>query len=138
MKRRSSLIGLAMLVPVQFASGAQSPCSPAPTTPTAAKSGSALAVSALMCDAYRYKGTIRVEGLVRKVFPKERKLGLIDATEFKKSGMISACCANQVLPVQWSGPMPEVKSVVLATGEIRKVRDKLEFVAMSLEKVPVK
>jgi hypothetical protein len=138
MKRRFALIGLAMLVPVQYASGAQSPCAPAAAAPTGAKGGSVVAVAALMSGVDQYRGTIRVEGLVRKVFPKEQKLGLIDATEFRKSGMISACCANQILPVQWSGPMPEMKSVVLMEGEIRKVGDKFEFAARSLEKVALK
>jgi hypothetical protein len=135
MNRRTAVVGLALLLPIPFVSGAQKTCAP---EVSAVKSGAVLQVAALLSDANHQKGTIRVEGLVRKVFPKEQKLGLIDATEFRKCGMISACCANQVLPVQWSGPMPEMKTVVRAEGEIRKVGDKFEFAARSLEKVALK
>jgi hypothetical protein len=100
------------------------------------KSGAALEVSALMREVDKHKGPLRVEGVVSKVFPKEQKLGLIDAAEFRKCGVVT--CAEMVLPVQWNGAMPEVKSLVRLEGEIRDAGGKLEFVARSLEKVPAR
>jgi hypothetical protein len=95
-----------------------------------------LEVSALMREGDGHKGPVRVEGVVSRVFPKEQKLGLIDAAEFKRCGVVT--CADLTLPVQWSGPMPEVKSLVRLEGEIQKSGQRLEFVAKSLEKVQAK
>lgn len=98
--------------------------------------GAVLEVSTLAREADRLKAPVRVEGVVSKVFPKEHRLGLIDAAEFKRCGGVT--CADLVLPVQWSGAMPEVKSLVRASGEIRRRGETMEFVATSLEKVPAR
>ena len=135
MKRWLSVVLLALAGPVVLAASAdKQAAAPVPGT----KGGRVLEVSALLREADRTKGPVRIEGVVSKVYPKEQRLGLIDAAEFKKCGMVSACCDNQILPVQWTGSMPAVKSLVLLEGEIRDTGGKLEFVARSLEKVPAR
>lgn len=133
MKARIAVIALAMLVPVPFVSGAEKA---QPAAGGSARPAAVLEVSTLMREVDKHKGPLRVEGVVSKVFPKEQRLGLIDSAEFKKCGVVT--CAEIILPVQWSGAMPEVKSLVRLGGEIRKTGEKLEFVARSLEKVQVK
>jgi hypothetical protein len=122
---------LVFLLPAAFAAGAEK------VQPlTATRSAPVLEVSTFMREIDKQKGVVRVEGIVSAVFVKEQKLGLIDAAEFRRCGVVT--CADMVLPVQWKGPMPEVKSLVRLEGVIRKNGEKLEFVAKSLEKVPAK
>src|SRR5512137_1292408 len=134
MKRWIPVVGLALLIPAALVASAEK--APAPAAVSAAKNGPVLEVAALMREVDKHKGPLRVEGVVSKVFPKEQRLGLIDAAEFKKCGVVT--CADMVLPVQWNGAMPEVKSLVRLDGEIRDAGGKLEFVARSLEKVPAR
>ena len=133
MKARIAIIALAMLVPVHVVAGAErvQPAASGSVQPAAV-----LEVSTLMREIDKHKGPVRVEGVVSRVFPKDQKLGLIDAAEFRKCGVVT--CADMVLPVRWSGAMPEVKNLVRLEGEIRDAGGKLEFVARSLEKVPTK
>ena len=134
MKRWIPVVCLALLTPTALAVGAEK--APAPAAAAVAKNAPVLELAALMREVDKHKGPLRVEGVVSKVFPKEQRLGLIDSAEFKKCGVVT--CAEMILPVQWSGAMPEVKSLVRLGGEIRKTGQKLEFVARSLEKVQVK
>jgi hypothetical protein len=105
----------------------------APAYGADAKAAPALQVSEVMRAPDRLKGPLRVEGVVSKVFAKEQMLGLIDAAEFRKCGVVT--CADEVLPVRWKGAMPPVKSLVRVEGQVQKTGEKLEFVARSVEKV---
>lgn len=97
-----------------------------------ATAGPALEVSAFMRDVEKHKGPVVVEGVVSQVYSKEQRLGLIDAAEFKRCGVVT--CATEVLPVRWSGKMPEAKDVVRVEGEVKKGAAGLEFVARSVVK----
>lgn len=130
MKVRTALIALAILVPVPWASAAET----AQPVALSARSGAVLDVPTLMREADSHKGVVRVEGVVSRVYPKDHKLGLIDTAEFKRCGVVT--CAAMVLPVRWAGTMPEPETHVLLEGEVRKSSDGLEFVASSLEGVP--
>lgn len=94
---------------------------------------SALGVATLMGEPEKHRGPVLVEGVVAKVFPKEQKLGVIDADEFRRCGTVT--CAAEILPVKWAGALPEPKSFVRIEGEIRKGAAGLEFVARSVEKI---
>lgn len=98
----------------------------------AGKPVAALEVTALMQGAEQHRGLVVVEGVVSRVFPKEQKFGLIDKEEFKRCGVVT--CAGAVLPVRWTGPMPESKNTVRVEGEVKKAGGGLEFVARSVEK----
>lgn len=74
-----------------------------------------------------------IEGVVSAVWPKEQRLGVIDAEEFRKCGVVT--CAQMTLPVLWSGQMPPVAGTVHATGEVKKEGDGLVFVAGRMEVV---
>lgn len=97
------------------------------------KPAAALEVSALMKGAEQHKGLVVVEGVVARVFPKDQRFGLIDKEEFKRCGVVT--CAGAVLPVRWTGAMPESKNTVRIEGEVKKAGGGLEFVARSVEKV---
>jgi len=132
MKRWVSVVCLVLIAATASAANPEktSPASAA----TGTKSGAVLEISTLLREDGKVKGPIRIEGVVSKVFPKEQRLGLIDAAEFKKCGVVT--CADFVLPVRWGGAMPQVKSLVQLEGEIRESGGKLEFVATSLQKMP--
>jgi hypothetical protein len=76
-------------------------------------------------------GEIRVVGVVSRVSAEDRLLGLIDAREYVRCSR--ADCALFTLPVQWNGPMPEVKARVLVTGSVQRKDGKLIFMARSME-----
>jgi hypothetical protein len=124
MKRVALALCLALTVPAGVVQATEK--AHATTEPT-------LAVAALMRDAERHKGPVVVEGVVSRVYAKEQKLGLIDTAEFKRCGTVT--CADMVLPVRWTGSMPEPKALVRIEGEVRKGAAGLEFLARSLEKV---
>ncbi len=74
-----------------------------------------------------------VEGVVSAVWPKQGRLGLIDAEEFKRCGVVT--CAQMTLPVLWAGEMPLVASTVHVTGKVTKKGMRLMFEASGLETV---
>ncbi len=128
MKRFVPVVGLLLVLGSPAFSAPEVPCLPAAIPPA----GEILEVAQLMEFADFLQGPLRVDGLVKKAYPREGILGLSDATAFKKSGSATDCC---VLPVRWKGPMPEAGTLVRLEGEIRKVDGKMEFFARSLEKV---
>jgi hypothetical protein len=91
-----------------------------------------LGVQEYMKNVDRYKGQVRVEGVVSAVSPADQTLSLIDIQEFKECGITT--CAPLTLPVKWQGPLPSVKDVVQLEGEVRKSGGKLYFEAKSLQK----
>ena len=74
-----------------------------------------------------------VEGVVSAVWPKQGRLGLIDAEEFKRCGVVT--CAQMTLPVLWDGEMPLVASIVHVTGKVTKKGMRLMFEASALDTV---
>jgi hypothetical protein len=79
----------------------------------------------------KHQGALRVRGVVRKVFAKEQRLGLLDA-------QYADCCSTpceseKLLPVVWTGEMPRVRALVLISGEIQRRDGKMEFVAKGIE-----
>ncbi len=110
------------------------PPAPAAVADAPAEKIPSVGVDALMKTPDTYKGTVRVRGVVSSVFPKAQKLGIIDAIYLN-------CCSSpcgtppQSLPVKWTGEMPQAKTLVLVTGEVKRTGEKLEFVARSIDAV---
>src|SRR5512137_2809230 len=125
------------ILSLPLAAGAASSSPPA-QAPAAGVAGSAqerplVEDDELMKAPERYQGAIRVRGMVRKVFPKEQRLGLLDASYANCCS--TPCETEKLLPVVWAGEMPRVRALVLVTGEARKAGGTFEFVAKSIETV---
>jgi hypothetical protein len=131
MLSRWLVLGLVVLIASPSAA-AMAPCppsAPCPDAQPAAAGTTVIEVDSLLKAPEKYPGTIRVRGMVRKVFLEEKRLGLLDA---------SCACASSgsLLPVIWTGDMPRVRALVLVTGETKKTGGAFEFVAKSLEILP--
>jgi len=98
------------------------------------QSGGVLGVVELMKNVDRYRGTVRLEGVVSAVAPEEQALSLVDAKEFQTCGVVT--CAQLTLPVRWTGPMPSAQDIIRLDGEVQEVSGKLIFKARTLEKIP--
>lgn len=105
----------------------------ATNTPAATRTNAVLGVERYMRGVEHYKGRVEVKGVVQKVAAKTQTVALIDVEEFRHCGL--ADCAELVLPVRWSGKLPEPGQAVQVTGEVQKANGKLVFVASELEKV---
>ncbi len=127
------IIVLAVSNPIAAAAAASSSTAPAVETKSPAENLPVIEVDALMKAPDKYQGTVRVRGVVSSVFPKEQRLGLIDAVYLNCCS--TPCGAIQVLPVRWAGDMPVMKTLALVNGEIKRTGEKLEFVAKSIETV---
>jgi len=79
----------------------------------------------------RFTGQIIVEGVVSSVTPEQDTIGLIDSREYASCKVVT--CSSFILPVQWSGFMPQVEDKVQITGSIEKFGEKYIFVANRLE-----
>lgn len=108
------------------------PSAKPPSSAAAAKTNAALGVETFMKNVDRYRGEVRVEGVVSSVSATNQTLGLIDVREFQTCGLEK--CAELTLPVRWTGVMPTVGQAFRANGEVQKERGKLVFVAKTLEK----
>jgi hypothetical protein len=95
--------------------------------------GAVLGVDQLVKEVDRYKGPIRVEGIVTAVAPDRHMVALVDAEQFKKCGLLQ-CPSYLVLPVMWSGVMPSLKDAVIIEGQIKESAGKLFFEAKTLDK----
>lgn len=128
---------LGLIVVAVFISGvaiAAAPSAAPATGPKPAVAGPpVIEVDSLMKAPEKYPGIIRVQGMVRKLYPKEQRLGLLDALFMNCCS--TPCDSEKLLPVKWTGDMPRVRALVLATGEARKTGGTFEFVATSLETV---
>jgi hypothetical protein len=91
-----------------------------------------LGVQEFMKNVDRYRGQVRLEGVVSAVSPAGQALSLIDIQEFKHCGVTT--CAPLTLPVKWQGPWPAIRDVVQLEGEVRKSGGKLFFQAKRLQK----
>lgn len=136
MQNRFLKLGMIVLaVSLPTAAVAVSSSSPAPAVETKPPAGKlrVIGVDVLMRAPDKYQGTVRVRGMVSSVFPKEQRLGLLDAVYLNCCS--SPCDGTPILPVRWIGVMPTIKTLVLVTGEIQRAGEKLEFVAKSIETV---
>ena len=93
-----------------------------------------LGVDQLIKEVDRYKGPVRVEGIVTAVAPDKKMIALVDIEQFKKCGILN-CPTYLVLPVLWSGVMPLLKDAVIIEGQVKESGGKLVFEAKNLEKL---
>ena len=107
---------------------------PAKSSPAveSSKTNAVLGVENFMKNVDRYRGNVRVEGVVFAVSATKHTLGLIDVREFQTCGLKE--CGGLTLPVSWTGAMPAVGQAVRADGEVQKTKGKLVFVAKTVEK----
>ncbi len=95
--------------------------------------GEVLSVVQLMNNVDRYKGPVRVQGVVTAVVPDKHMIALVDTEQFKQCGILS-CPTYLVLPVLWSGARPSPKEAVTVEGQIKESGGKLAFEANKIEK----
>ncbi len=126
------IIVLAVALPIAAMSASSSPA-PSVEAKSPAEKLRVVGVDVLMRTPEKYQGTVQVRGVVSSVFPKEQKLGLLDAVYLNCCS--SPCGTVQILPVRWTGTMPDMKTLVLVDGEIQRTGDKMEFVARSIKPV---
>jgi len=103
-----------------------------PPAAESSKTNAVLGVENFMKNVDRYRGNVRVEGVVAAVSATNQMLGLIDTREFQTCGL-EKCGLS--LPVRWTGAMPAVGQAIRTDGEVQKTKGKLVFVAKTLEKV---
>lgn len=108
------------------------PPAKAPLTAESSKTNAVLGIENFMKNVDRYRGEVRVEGVVFAVSASKHTLGLIDVREFQTCGLKE--CGGLTLPVSWTGAMPAVGQAVRADGEVQKMKGKLVFVAKTVEK----
>ncbi len=94
----------------------------------------ALGVDQLIKEVDRYKGPVRVEGVVTAVVPDKKMVAIVDIEQFKKCGILN-CPTYLVLPVLWSGAMPSLKDAVIVEGQVKESGGKLIFEANNLDKL---
>lgn len=94
---------------------------------------SPLGVDQFMRGVDRYRGVVRVKGIVSAITPSKQMFSLIDLEEFKKCGVIT--CATLTLPVYWTKAMPGVRDTLIVEGEVRNLDGKMIFDAKNFEKV---
>ncbi len=95
--------------------------------------GAIISVDEFMQNVERFRGPVRVAGVVSAVSPEQQTLVLIDAREFQECEVTT--CAQLSLPVHWTGPMPIVQDTVQLEGEVQEAGGKLIFKARALKKV---
>lgn len=93
-----------------------------------------LGVGQLVREVDRYKGPVRVEGVVTAVVPDKKMLALVDVKQFKKCGILN-CPTYLVLPVLWSGVMPSLKDAIIVEGQVKESGGKFVFEAKKIEKL---
>jgi len=91
----------------------------------------AVGVDELVKNPDTFFGEMRVAGVVSQVSPERSMFALIDLEEFRKCRKVT--CSLLVLPVSWSGPMPEIRAQVMVTGQVGEVDGRKVFLADKLE-----
>jgi len=100
--------------------------------PCAAATGVGLVtVSEISCEPQRFQGDVKVLAVVGAARPGEGLFGLMDRNEAQSNCPVG--CANFLLPVSWTGPMPELGQTVMVTGSIEKSPKGLVLVANQVE-----
>ncbi len=90
-------------------------------------------VNSFMRGVDRYHGRVQVDGVVKTISAKNQTMGLVDSAGCEKCNQ--GKCAELVLPVRWSGPMPHSGDFVRVSGEVQKKKGKLTFVASEVNQV---
>ncbi|UCG88339.1 MAG: hypothetical protein JSW71_07290 [Gemmatimonadota bacterium] len=90
-----------------------------------------LDVDPFMENVDRFRGPVRVTGVVNTASAADHMLTLIDRREFEECGVTT--CAKLYLPVRWSGAMPESGQTVRVEGQVNEDDGKLVLVARTLE-----
>ncbi len=95
-----------------------------------------LGVDDFMKHVDDHKGEVTIEGVVSAVSASDKRVALIDVTEFERCKVVT--CAQYTLPVQWSGELPAIKDKVLVRGNVKTQGGKLVFVGAPVAKsIPV-
>ncbi len=81
-----------------------------------------------------FKGDIVLRGVVAGVKPSKGVFGIIDSREFESCGGVLTCAEN-ILPVKFSGALPEPKAVVEITGRMVRGEKGLVIEANRVEAV---
>ena len=130
MKKNLIIAGLTITAATSVISQTQTNFSP--PAAKSSKTNAVLGVENFMRNVERYRGDVRVEGVVSAVSATNQTLGLIDVREYQSCGL-KGCALS--LPVHWTGEMPTVGQAIRTDGEVQKTKGKLVFVAKTLEKV---
>lgn len=77
-----------------------------------------LAVNDLRQAPERFTGPIRVQGVVGGTKESDHMFGLVDTREVEKCG--TTTCAEFLLPVRWTGAMPQVGEAVTVSGRLQQ------------------
>ena len=81
-----------------------------------------------------FKGQIVLRAIVMGVKESEGVFGVIDSREFESCGALT--CAENILPVKFSGRLPEPKAVVEITGRLIQGKRGLVIEAGRVEVAP--
>lgn len=81
-----------------------------------------------------FKGEIVVRAAVAAVKEAEGVMSVIDSREFESCGVLT--CAENYLPVKFTGKLPVPKTVVEITGRVAKTEKGLVFEAKRVDAVP--
>ena len=102
-------------------------------TAKSATSSKIVHVDDLAKSPENFKGEIMLRAVVAGVRKSEGVFGVIDSREFESCGVLT--CAENILPVKFSGNLPEPKAVVEITGRMVRVEKGLIIQAKRVEVV---
>ena len=105
-----------------------------PVTAGADTSSKIVQVDDLARNPGEFKGEIVLRAVVVGVRKSKGVFGVIDSREFESCGTLS--CAKSILPVKFSGRLPEPKAVVVITGQMVRGEKGLIIEAKRVEVVP--
>ena len=105
-----------------------------PVTAGADTSSKIVQVDDLARNPGEFKGEIVLRAVVVGVRKSKGVFGVIDSREFESCGTLS--CAKSILPVKFSGRLPEPKAVVVITGQMVRGEKGLIIQAKRVEVVP--
>ena len=94
-------------------------------------SAAPVGVEAFMEGGEKYKGRVRVRGIVGKVAPEKSLFSLVDSSD--RDEIIATGKTQCVtLPVRWTKEMPPLHGLVTVEGEVRELDGRQVFVAESM------
>ena len=102
-------------------------------SPGSSATAEELDVELFMRDVDRFRGVVRVIGVVNTASDADHMLTLLDRREFEECGVTT--CASLYLPVRWGGEMPSSGDTVRIKGKTQDEGGKFVFVAQFLERV---
>jgi cytochrome c-type biogenesis protein CcmE len=96
-----------------------------------AKSNNILNVKDIQSDPSAYKGVVIINGVVARVFAKDRVFLIVDTAEVRLCKTVE--CGQFYLPVEYNGVLPKVLDEVNITGSFKEggrvfVADKIDIV----------